>query len=132
MLQLVYVSSVNPAAAPVAPEPILAVARRLNARDDITGLLYSDGQRFLKALEGPEEAVEATFARIAADPRHRAIVMLSRRITSQREFGDWDMAHRTSVDDLDAFLHRIRALVARASEDVRATFEGFVEIRRAA
>ncbi|WP_109807456.1 BLUF domain-containing protein [Sphingosinithalassobacter portus] len=132
MLQLVYVSSVNPAAAPVAPEPILAVARRLNARDDITGLLYSDGQRFLQALEGPEEAVEAAFARIQADPRHRAIMLLSRRITSRREFGDRDMAHHTSADDLDTFLHRIRALVARASDDVRATFEGFVEVRRAA
>ncbi|QIG81011.1 BLUF domain-containing protein [Stakelama tenebrarum] len=132
MLQLVYVSSVNPAAGSVAPEPILQVSRRLNARDDITGLLYSDGRRFLQALEGPEEAVEAAFARIEADPRHRAIVLLSRRIVDRREFGDWMMAHRTTAEDLDEFLHRIRTLVARASPEIRATFEGFAELRRAA
>ena len=76
MLQLVYISS---AVGKPDVGAILAVSRRNNARDDVTGLLYADGVRFLQALEGPADKVEAAFARIGADPRHRAVVVLSRR-----------------------------------------------------
>ena len=132
MLQLVYVSSVSPNAADADPATILAASRANNRRDGITGLLYSDGARFLQALEGPEDKVEAALARIKADPRHRAIVILSRRTVDARAFGDWAMAHRMPGTDADQFIARVRRLVAGASADVRATFEGFAEVRRAA
>ena len=132
MLQLIYVSSVNPKTGGVDPAPILVVSRRNNARDHITGMLYSDGARFLQALEGPEAAVEAAFQRIGRDTRHRAIVTLSRRIVQRREFGEWQMAHRTPGEDADAFVARVGKIVARASADVRAIFEGFADVRRAA
>ncbi|RYD58127.1 MAG: BLUF domain-containing protein [Sphingomonadales bacterium] len=131
MLQLVYVSSANPRA-PADPVRILAASRRNNHRDSITGLLYSDKSRFLQVLEGPEDKVEEAFARIQADPRHRAIVQLSRRTTDAREFGDWEMAHYTPGSDAEAFIERISMLAANAAPDVRGTFEGFVKARRAA
>ena len=129
MLQLVYISS-----AVAAPDtaPILAVSRHNNMRDDITGLLYADGKRFLQVLEGPAEAVETTYARIAADPRHRAVVQLSRRTVAAREFGQWRMAERLP-DELGAsFVARVEALIAGAAPDVRATFDGLVRLRHAA
>jgi len=132
VLQLVYVSSARAAAGPVDHEAILEVARRNNARDAITGLLYADGKRFLQALEGPDAAVEAAFARIQADPRHHALVLLSCRQIEAREFGDWEMAHLTKLTERDGFVARIRDLVARATPAVRGTFEGFAAIRRAA
>lgn len=132
MLQLVYVSSVSPKAAPIDAAAILAASRANNARDGITGLLYSDSARFLQALEGPAEQVEAAFERIRRDPRHRAIVLLSRRTIDAREFGDWSMAHRTAGTDGERFIARIGELAADAAADVRATFEGFVKVRRAA
>lgn len=132
LLQLVYVSSVNPKTGGVDPAPILVASRRNNARNGVTGMLYSDGARFMQVLEGPAEAVEATFKRIHRDTRHRAIVELLRREIQRREFGDWEMAHRVPGDDADAFVERIGKLVARASEQVRATFKGFAEVRRAA
>lgn len=132
MLQLVYVSSVSPNAANADPAAILAVSRANNQADTITGLLYSDGARFLQALEGPADKVEATFARIKADPRHRALVVLSRREIEAREFGDWAMAHRTPGTDADRFVDRVRALSANAAPNVRATFDGFAQVRRAA
>lgn len=131
MLQLVYVSSVTPSAN-VDPAAILAASRVNNRRDGITGLLYSDKARFLQALEGPEDKVEATFARIKADGRHRAIVLLSRRTIDAREFGAWEMAHRTPGADADQFIARVSQLAGNAAPDVRATFEGFVTVRRAA
>lgn len=131
MLQLVYVSSANPRES-VDPAGILAVSRRNNRRDAVTGLLYADHARFLQVLEGPEDKVEAAFARIQADTRHRALVILSRRSVEVREFGDWDMAHYAPGDDSDRLIERVSHLAQGASPDVRATFEGFVKLRRAA
>ncbi|WP_404333482.1 BLUF domain-containing protein [Sphingomonas sp. MMS12-HWE2-04] len=128
MLQLVYVSSLSPQA-DFDPTAILATSRANNRRDGITGLLYSDKARFLQALEGPEAEVEAAFARIKGDARHRAIVLLSRRTVDTREFGDWEMAHRMPGTDADRFIERVRELTANADPNVRATFEGFVKVR---
>ncbi|RYY25447.1 MAG: BLUF domain-containing protein [Sphingomonadales bacterium] len=131
MLQLVYVSTA-PMGADIDIDGILAVSRRNNSRDQITGLLYSDGRRFLQALEGPKDRVEAAFARIKADPRHRAVVTLSTRTIEAREFGAWEMAHRLPGADADQFIARVADLCAGAAPDVRATFKGFAEVRRAA
>lgn len=131
MLQLVYVSTAR-SGGTVDHEALLDQARRNNRRDGITGLLYADKRRFLQAIEGPDAAVEALFARIQADPRHHAIVLLSCRPVQAREFGDWEMAHLTDATDRDALVARIRDLVARATPAVRGTFEGFAAIRRAA
>ena len=132
MLQLVYVSSATPGQKVADPAAILAASRANNSRDDITGLLYSDGTRFLQALEGPADKVEAAFARIKADPRHRAVVILSRREIDAREFGDWAMAHRLPGGDADLFIERIARLSENAAPNVKATFEGFAKVRRAA
>ena len=132
MLQLVYVSSARPVAGIVDPAAILTTSRRNNTRDGITGLLYSDQKRFLQALEGSEDKVEAAFARINGDPRHRGVVVLSRRFIDAREFGDWAMAHQSSPADGDAFVARVNRMVAKASPSVRATFESFAKVRRAA
>jgi hypothetical protein len=132
VLQLVYVSSARPDLSPDAPQAILAASRANNRRDGITGFLYSDGRRFLQALEGPAEQVAATIERIRTDPRHRAIVILSRREVAAREFGDWAMAHCTPGGDSDAFIARIAELTANAAPSIRATFEGFAQVRRAA
>ncbi|RDE06826.1 BLUF domain-containing protein [Sphingomonas aracearum] len=129
MLQLVYISSARNAP---DVEAILAVSRRNNARDSITGLLYSDGVRFLQVLEGPEDKVEAAFARIQQNPWHRAIVARSRRHVETREFGLWQMAHRSPGGDGDAFVAKLEPMLARADKNVRATFESFAKIKRAA
>lgn len=131
MFQLMYISSVR-AGADAAVAPILMASRRNNDRDGITGFLYADGRRFLQVLEGEKEAVERTFARISTDPRHCAIVVLSRRAIEAREFGDWAMAHRTPGEDSDALIAQIAQRLERASPSVRGTFEGFAKLRRAA
>jgi hypothetical protein len=129
VLQLVYISS---AVGTIDVGPVLAVSRRNNGRDSITGLLYADGKRFLQALEGPADKVEEAFRRIQEDKRHRAMVVLSRRIVADREFGMWEMAARTPDQDGEAFLSRIDQLIARVDPNIRATFEGFARVRRAA
>ena len=129
MLQLVYISS---AVGKPDVGAILAASRRNNARDGITGLLYADGVRFLQALEGPADQVEAAFARIKPDPRHRAVVVLSRRTVEEREFGPWQMAHRAHGADGGVVMGQVAPLLARTHANVRATFDGFMQINRAA
>ncbi len=129
MLQLVYIST---ARGPIDMAAILRVSRRNNARDAITGLRYHDGRRFLQALEGKDAAIEATFARISADERHRAVVVLSRRTVETREFGPWEMAERRSDSDGEALMRQVEPLLATAAPNVRGTFDGFMRISRAA
>ena len=130
MLQVVYISTPRTDARDLID--IIAVSQRNNLRDGITGLLLSNGTRFLQVLEGPADRVEAALARIAADPRHRSIVTLSRREIEHREFGAWSMTTPASAEAEKAFIARVSALVAHASPTVRATFEGMAAIRRAA
>lgn len=132
MLQLVYISSGRAGLTEDDARAILHSARIRNDHNGITGLLYFDGKRFLQVLEGPAAEIEETIGRIRVDPRHRALVILSRREIAKREFGLWAMAYRAPGADAEAFVESIRALVAQASPDVRATFEGFAEVRRAA
>ena len=70
---------------------IVAEARRQNALNGVTGvLLYCDGN-FMQYLEGEEDAVVATFARIRASESHYQINELMNQPILEREFGDWTM-----------------------------------------
>ena len=127
MLQLVYVSTAR-AGATIDLDHILACSERNNRRDGITGLLHHRGRRFLQALEGEAAMVAATYARIAADPRHFAMVVLSRREVAAREFGDWAMA---ADDGSGGVVVQVAKLVEGAAPSVRGTFEGFAAMRAA-
>jgi hypothetical protein len=130
--QLLYVSS-RPFNVPeVSVGNILMVSRRNNDAAGVTGLLYTDGTRFLQVLEGDEEPVAATFARIKGDPRHHAVVVLSDRRIANREFGSWSMAYRLPTDEADTFDGKVARLLAGASDSVRATFTGLIATRRTA
>lgn len=70
---------------------ILATARRVNAENDVTGLLLYSDESFLQVLEGGEAAVRATFARIRVDPRHRDVTLLADGPAERRQHPDWTM-----------------------------------------
>ena len=70
---------------------ILAVSRRNNAAEGITGMLLYHDQSFLQVLEGEEPALSRRFERIARDPRHRNLIVLARGGVQARAFGAWRM-----------------------------------------
>lgn len=47
---------------------------------------------FLQYLEGEIEDVDALFAKISRDVRHRDVKILERRVVDRRMFVDWSMA----------------------------------------
>ncbi len=70
---------------------LLYTARDRNAALSITGvLLYSNGM-FVQCLEGPPENVDAIYAKICLDPKHREIVVLQSIDTDERHFQTWMM-----------------------------------------
>jgi hypothetical protein len=123
--QLLYISTVSSTEA-VDLDTILATSRRNNRANGVTGLLMYNGKRFLQVLEGPAEAVEATFNRIRRDSRHRGAVLLARRTIEQREFGDWSMGFRDSEAHSSRSLYEtICTKVANASPNLRAELTAF-------
>ncbi|WP_452661216.1 BLUF domain-containing protein [Sphingomonas hankookensis] len=118
MRQLLYVSS-KPPQQEVSVAHILMASRRNNDAAGVTGLLYTDGIRFLQVLEGERATVTTTFDRIKADPRHQAIVVLSDREVDEREFGKWAMAHRLATDSADTLDQKLTRLLRNAPDSIR-------------
>lgn len=73
-------------------DSILATARERNSGCGVRGaLLFTEG-RFVQVLEGERAAVQDTFDRIVADPRHRDVEVLCTRSSSKPRFAEWSMA----------------------------------------
>ncbi len=79
-----------------ALEALLASCRHTNGQEQVTGaLLYHNGY-FMQLIEGQDDAVERTYARIVSDPRHEIISILFEDEISARFFPDWSMGFRIS------------------------------------
>lgn len=74
-------------------EAILAQARVKNDVAGLTGALVFSDHRFFQLLEGPAAALQATFDRIARDPRHGDVTVLYSGRRDARRFGGWSMAY---------------------------------------
>ncbi len=98
MYSLTYVSSAVNLFSPEDLRALLTQSRNNNERAGITGLLLYKSGNFMQVLEGERDAVLAAKARIAADARHRGILVLLQSEVAQRSFRNWSMAFR----DLDA------------------------------
>ena len=71
---------------------ILSVSQVRNVQVGVTGALMFNGGCFAQILEGPREAVEATFERIQRDDRHGDMTLLDLADIKVRGFPGWSMA----------------------------------------
>lgn len=119
MRQIIYRSittSTSGRAADDIPDIVREAAPR-NGLDGITGLLYSEEDAFLQAIEGPDDSVSDLMARLEKDHRHRDLTVLVDRSIAEREFGDWTMIYRDRRESIDAFDDRLRVLLAGVSDE---------------
>lgn len=58
-------------------ESVVPSARRRNEQSGLTSCLWTNGRHFFQLLEGPQEAVIQTLARIAGDTRHSGVRIVS-------------------------------------------------------
>ncbi len=84
-------------------DSILASSSRNNPKDGITGVLIATETHFLQVLEGEFESLNKTFERIARDPRHDKVQLISFGDIEKRKFGSWDM-HGVGLFDLNRSL----------------------------
>ena len=91
MFQLVYSSTeTDPFSGPDLVR-LLKKSRQNNEKRGVTGMLLYHNGSFLQALEGEEADVRSLADRIAADPRHREMVVLHAARVKLRDFPDWSM-----------------------------------------
>ena len=82
------------AAAQMDQDALQAILRQSKANNPalgITGLLCYSGGLFIQALEGGRQAVNQLYLKIAADPRHSDVVLLSYEEIGERRFAGWAM-----------------------------------------
>ena len=91
LIHLIYMSTASEEYATPELEKILDSSARHNQPQAVTGmLLYTEGC-FVQVLEGEAEAVDETYGRIQADPRHFGLIELVREAIPARSFDQWSM-----------------------------------------
>ncbi len=101
--QLIYVSSICHLELESEIGNILNSSIRRNEENNITGMLLYSGGNFLQVLEGEEDKVIRTFARIKQDSRHCQITEILFETITQRDFPKWSMGFRhLSAEDIKA------------------------------
>jgi len=91
LVRLMYASR---AAEPVKPETLNAILKKStlhNPTVGVTGVLCFSGDIYLQVLEGGRAQVSALYHRIAQDPRHHGVVLLSYDEIDERSFASWAM-----------------------------------------
>lgn len=91
LVRLMYASRAVPA---VDQEELVAILRKSktnNAALGVTGVLCFSQGIFLQVLEGGRSAVNRLYNRIAADPRHSEVELLSYAEIGERRFAGWSM-----------------------------------------
>jgi hypothetical protein len=105
--QLLYVSAASEKIDEPEIDRILALSRKNNPAQEITGVLLFRGGIFLQLLEGEKNKVEQLFAKIEKDPRHNHIIRVLEVDSNERIYTDWSMAYR-KLEDIDVkFVNQI-------------------------
>ena len=118
LVRLLYASRAQAEIDDALVASILEDSRANNHERGITGVLctYAPGNLFLQVVEGGRDAVNALYAAIVRDPRHRDVTLLDYAEITERRYAGWRMG---SVN-----LGRInQAIVLRYSE--RAVLDPF-------
>ena len=100
MLSIIYVSHSVGELDQGELRNILEVSHRNNHALGVTGMLAYKGGNFMQVLEGPEEAVAKTYAKISKDSRHVDVTIVSKSYVQNREFPEWEMAF-VNMDDAE-------------------------------
>lgn len=104
MIFLIYASSATTPFSQSELHALLEKCHKNNTALGITGmLLYKEGN-FIQLLEGEEETVRRLYDKIAADPRHRGIIMFLQGTQTERQFPEWSMGFRdlSAEEEIDA------------------------------
>ena len=108
MKRIIYCSQATSDVSPDELVALLELSRANNQRAGLSGMLLYSSQSFLQVLEGEDEPLRATYARILTDERHMNLRMLMNADVASAMFPDWTMGFEhvddeELADDLDGF-----------------------------
>lgn len=112
LIRLVYASRASfPAGADQASlnadvARILMQSRRNNPPRGLVGALYFSDRCFFQCLEGPADEVDALYARLGQDERHRDLAVLSRESIAKASFSGWSMKYVPNAAAVGRILER--------------------------
>lgn len=99
LIQLVYISRSTfvPAALAGGIQPnvarILLKSRVNNEKNGLVGVLYFGDNNFFQCLEGEQSAVEALYAKLLLDPRHKDLKIIIKKSIDTLSFKSWSMKY---------------------------------------
>lgn len=105
LTRLVYYSERNPSQN-LELRDLIQTCHRNNGRLGLTGMLHYNGDHFIQVLEGGRAEVSALYHRIARDPRHINIILLSASDVRERFFATWSMGLHEGMDERSAEIFR--------------------------
>jgi hypothetical protein len=91
LVRLMYASRVASTIDEEELQAILRHARAANPKLGVTGALCHADGTFIQVLEGGRDAVNRLYLRIAADARHKDVVLLRYDEIAERHFAGWAM-----------------------------------------
>ena len=91
LVRLMYASRATETVRPEMLNAILKKSTHNNPAVGVTGVLCFSGEIFLQVLEGGRGPVSKLYNRIAQDPRHQDVVLLSYDEIEERSFAGWAM-----------------------------------------
>ncbi len=99
--QYLYISTA-PSLSRDEVDAILSSSARNNPARGITGLLLYNGRNFLQLLEGQGDELAGLMDRIANDPRHSGVSLLSNKEIAERTCPEWAMKRVFIAESVEA------------------------------
>lgn len=91
LVRMMYASRATETVRPEVLNAILKKSTQNNPAAGVTGVLCFSGNIYLQVLEGGRSQVSKLYNRIAQDPRHTEVVVLSYEEIEERRFAGWAM-----------------------------------------
>jgi hypothetical protein len=101
---------------------VLDIARESaerNTRLGITGILLATNTHFFQALEGEERRLTRVYARIAKDPRHTDLRVISLGPVAVRQFTGWGLKGVGLMGLKDELAERLRVRYGGEGQELR-------------
>lgn len=112
LIEIIYMSrsTFTPSRLVMNIEPnvarILAKSRINNRRNGLVGVLYFGDGCFFQCLQGEEAAVDALYALLQSDNRHKDLKLFSRKQISALAYADWSMKYVPIEKDMIRLLEK--------------------------
>lgn len=107
IVRLIYFSKASREMSLTDIQSILETSRSNNNKMGVCGMLCFDNNYFLQTLEGERSKVNELFLRIANDPRHAGVELISMKNIDKPKFKNWEMGYTGNSPSFEILLNKL-------------------------